>query len=390
MRPPALAALPAGLLLVVAALGPAADQTPPKSPADERKALFDGKDVLELAIDLGKPEADALRREPRQYVRCTLKEGGKVVGRDVGVHLRGAAGSFQGFDDKPGLTLNMDKFAPGQKFRGLDKFHLANSVQDPTYLSELICGELFRAAGVPAARIGHAVVTLNGRPLGLYYLKEGYDSEFLRTHFGTNKGNLYDGGFLREIDQPLDVISSREDVKDQADLKALLAASRVKDPAERFAALDKLLEMDKFLSYVALDMILADWDGYPAKCNNYRVYHDPRTDKITFIPSGMDQMLGDPNWPLLDGFGGRIARKVMDTPEGRRRYLARADELLKTVFKSDAIVKRLDELEGRLRPVLAKADEGAAREYKGHVDRLRQAVKEREKAVARQLRQAKR
>lgn len=378
--------LPAGL----AAPDPADQQAQPKPPADERKALFDGGDVLDLAIDLGPKEADSLRREPRTYVRCTLKAGGKVVGRDVGVHLKGAAGSFQGLDDKPGLTLNMDKFAPGQKFRGLDKFHLANSVQDPSYVSELVCGELFRAAGVPAARVAHATVTLNGRRLGLYYLKEGYDADFLRAHFGTADGNLYDGGFLRDIDQKLDLISSRGDVKDQSDLKALLAASRIKDPAERFKALEKLLDLDRFLSYLALEMILADWDGYPSKCNNYRVYHDPKADKITFIPSGMDQVLGDADWPLLGEFGGRIARKVLDTPEGRKRYLARVAEVLRTVFKPDAIVGRLDELEKRLKPVLAEVDPGAAREYAGHVDRLREAVRERAKAVAEQLRRARR
>src|SRR6185369_10064116 len=116
-----------------------------------------------------------LRREPRKYVKATLKEDGKVVARDIGVHIKGAAGSFRGIDDKPGLTLNMNKFGTEARFHGMDKFHLANSVQDPSYLSELLCGELFRAAGVPTSRIGHAVVTINGRGRGLYYVKEGYD-----------------------------------------------------------------------------------------------------------------------------------------------------------------------------------------------------------------------
>ena len=56
-------------------------------------------------------------------------------------------------------------------------------------------------------------------------------------------------------------------------------------------------------------------DGYDFGKNNYRIYHDPKKDKITFLPSGMDQMMGDTNWPILMNFGGRIARKVIDTPE---------------------------------------------------------------------------
>src|SRR5206468_1723491 len=80
------------------------------------------------------------RREPRKYVKATLKEGDKVVYKDVGVHLKGAAGSFRYIDDKPNVTVNMNKFGGTQLFHGMDKFHLTNSLQDPSYIEELICG----------------------------------------------------------------------------------------------------------------------------------------------------------------------------------------------------------------------------------------------------------
>lgn len=368
---------------VVLAAGPGrADDA--KKAEDERAAFFrDGK-VVTLAVDVGPKEADSLRREPKKYVTATLKEGTKTY-PNVAVHLRGAVGSFRPFDDRPGLTVNMDKFADDQRFHGLDKFHLANSVQDPSYLSELICGELFRAAGVPAARIGHAVVTVNGRPRGLYYLKEGYDAGFLKLHFKNSHGNLYDGGFLVDIDTPLQLLSGKGDVADRADLKALAAAAREPDPAKRYARLEKLLDLDAFISYLAVDTVIWDWDGYPVKRNNYRVYHDPARDKIVFIPSGMDQMFADVNGPILPGFEGMVARGLIDIPEGKKRYLARVSEVMKTVFRTDALLKRLDELEARIQPVLAKVDAGAGRDYKHHVDRLRHAVRERPKSVNEQL-----
>src|SRR5439155_8775215 len=126
-----------------------------------------------LNIEIGAKEMDALRREPRKYVRATLKEAEKNVEKvykEIGVHCKGAAGSFRGIDDKAGLTINMNKFGNDQSlFYGMDKFHLANSVQDPSYLSELICGELMLAAGVPASRCSHAVVSINGQRRGFYY-----------------------------------------------------------------------------------------------------------------------------------------------------------------------------------------------------------------------------
>lgn len=375
------------LLAVTVALAQPATPVAPKSAADRDAFFTDGK-IPHLVIEVGQKEADSLRREPRKYVKCTLKDGDKTY-PDVGIHLKGAAGSFRGFDDKPGLTLNMDKFKDDQRYRGMDKFHLANSAQDPSYLSELICGELFRAAGVPAARIGHATVTLNGRKRGLYYVKEGYDKDFLQQHFKNSRGNFYDGGFLRDIDQPLDLISTKKDVPDRKDLKALVDAYREGDPKKRFEKIDKLIDVDVFLSFVVIEVIAWDWDGYPMKCNNYRVYHDPDRNKITFIPSGMDQMFGDTGGPILPGFAGMVARGLVETPEGKKRYYARLREVMKSVYKPDALVKRLDELEKRVQPALAAVDAGAGRDYKNQVERLRQAIRQRAKNVEDQLKNVK-
>src|SRR5262245_54747502 len=277
----------ASLLLPAAAKG---DKS-----TDESDALYNDGKVLNLNVELGTKELESLRREQRKYVTATLKEGDKLVYKDVGVHLKGAAGSFRGIDEKASLTVNMDKFADGQRFHGTDKFHLNNSLQDPSYVAELICGELFRAAGVPASRVAHAVVSINGKRRGLYYIKEGYDAFFLRRHFKNSDGNLYDGGFLRDLDQPLQLLSGKETTKPHAELKAVVAAARERDPSARYEKLEKLLDMDRFISFLALEVITCDWDGYPRNRNNYRLYHDPRRDKLTFIPSGMDQMFGDTN-----------------------------------------------------------------------------------------------
>lgn len=362
---------------------------PGASPAKDSEAFFARTDVVHLSIELGKAELESLRREPRKYVQATLKEGDKAVWRNVGVHIRGAAGSTRGIDDKPGLTLNMNKFGGTALFHGMDKWHLANSVQDPSYVSELICGELYRAAGVPASRVSFAVVTINGKRRGLYYLKEGYDKYFRKRSFQEVSGNFYDGGFLRDLDQPLQLLSGSNDVKDHKDLKALMTAARERDPAKRFEKLEKLLEMDQFISYLCLQVLTWDWDGYPMNRNNYRIHHDPKRDKITFVPSGMDQMFADVNGTIFPHFQGAIARAVIETPVGRERYLKRMEEILTKVYSMPALVKRLDELEKRLQPELAKVDAGAGRDYAQHVRRLRDAVKVRAESVEKQLKRLK-
>jgi spore coat protein H len=356
--------------------------------AKESDAYFTAGKVIDVKITIDKKEMDSLRREPRKYAKATLESGGKTY-KDVGIHVKGAAGSYRGIDDRPCLTFNMDKFGVEQRFHGMDKWHVSNSVQDGTWLHELICGELFRAAGVPASRVGHVTMTLNGRRLGMFYLKEGYDKHFRRRYFANPDGNLYDGGFLREIDQPLQLLYTKADVKNHADLKALVKACQERNEAERFRKLDKLLEMDRFISYMCLETICWDWDGYPMKRNNYRIYHDPKKDKITFFPSGMDQMFGDTGGSIFPHMEGMIARGVLETKEGRSRYFARMKEIMDKIFKPDALSKRLDELEKAITPALTAVDPGAGRDYKNRVNGLRNAIKERAKRVEEQLKRAK-
>jgi spore coat protein H len=374
--------------LALAALAPARTPAEKVKAAEVADKFFDSGKVVEISFDIGPKEMDSLRREHRKYVRATLKEGGRTY-KDVGIHLRGAAGSFRGIDDKPGLTVNMDKFTDDQRFHGLDKFHLANSVQDPSYVAELLCGEMSRAAGVPASRVTHAVVTINGRKRGLYYLKEGYDGAFLKRHFGGKDGHLYDGGFLRDLDQPLQLLSGKEAAKPHADLRALVAAANERDAKKRFEKMDKLLDTEKFISYLALEVFTWDWDGYPMNRNNYRIYHDTKRDKLIFIPSGMDQMFGNPGGPLVPNFQGLVARALMETPEGRERYLARMRELMKDVFRPEALGKRLDELQARIQPELARIDAGAGRDFPNQIRRLRDGITQRARSLDQQLKQTK-
>src|ERR1051325_6429523 len=190
-----------------------------RAPGEE---IFDNKTVLPIRIEISSSELAWLRRGDRQDVRATVYEGSNLW-HDVALHVKGAAGSRRPIDDqKPALTLSFNKFTPDQKFHGLRNIHLNNSVQDGSYMTENICSELFRKAGVPTPRVSYATVELNTRKRGLYVLKEGFTKEMLGIYFKNKDGNLYDGGFLLEITAPLERdLGGDHDVKDRSDLKAL-------------------------------------------------------------------------------------------------------------------------------------------------------------------------
>src|SRR5262249_40071168 len=170
------------------------------------------------------------------------------------IHLKGSF-TFQPIDAKPSLTLNFDKLAPGQKFHGLTKIHLNNSVQDPSYLCEPLARQLFDSLGVPSPRAGHALPELNGRPMGLFVLIEGANKQFVKRYFSSAKGNLYDGGSGGDVTRALKV-DSGDDPDDRSDLTNLVKAARMQDPVKRLARLEQVLDLDRFLSFIATEVFL--------------------------------------------------------------------------------------------------------------------------------------
>lgn len=336
----------------------------------------DGK-IRHIRIQIATTNVHALLRNPRAYVSATVYEGNKVY-ENVGVHLKGAAGSFRGMDDpKPAFTLNFDKYKDGQKFHGLDKLHLNNSVQDGSFLTEAICSRLFLEAGVPTPRATHARVEFNGRDLGLYVLKEGFDRTFLRRHFANPNGNLYDGGFLQDVTDGLRKESGTSDVDDRSDLRALVAAAREPVPAKRLERLEKVLDLNRFLTFMALEMMTWHWDGYTMKKNNYRLFHDLETGKFVFLPHGMDQMFWEPSheiFPQRPPPQGLIARAVLNTSEGRRQYIGRVASLATNVFVVEKLTNHIGELHARLRPELQAISPALAREHDAEVAKVRNQV----------------
>ena len=211
LRPPALL-LSLGLLLLSGAgcreRAALALPVPPESRQSrldrEAEAFFTGP-VRTFEVTLESNALASLRQDPRKAVPATVRVGTNVF-ESVSVHVKGSAGSTRSVDDNPALTLNFGKFKEGQTAFGLHKLHLNNSVQDPSRMNELVASTLYRRSGIPTARATQGLVILNGRDLGLYVIKEGYDKAFVRRNFPEDpkaEGNLYDGGFVRDIDENL-------------------------------------------------------------------------------------------------------------------------------------------------------------------------------------------
>ena len=371
-----------------------AEQDQPATiPVDPSIDFFDEGRIPQIRIELKKAQETKLREDLRRYVKCTLVETlpSLVEGEppretryeEVAIKVKGAAGSSRELDDRPAFTLNANKHVKGQTFHGLDKFHLNNSVQDESYLNEWLCADIARDAKVPATRVTHARVWLNGRDLGLYVLKEGFDKQFLTRQFGGAEGNFYDGGFVQDVDVDLEKDSGKGP-DDHSDLHALRAACEEPDAALRWPAIEKQLDVDAFLTFMAFERMTCHWDGYTPNKNNYRIYFDPKDGRARFLPHGMDQMFGDPGFPILEFPPTIVSSAVMHNPEWRKRYRDRITELL-PLFETKRLHDRLDTVIARLQPVLNLQSEDLANVCAERARELKERIAAREPALREQL-----
>jgi len=367
----------AGLFCAILVSDLAAASKRPKPEVDE---LFSQPKVFQIRIEIPSASLDSLQKDPRKYVRGVVRDSSKTYS-DVGIRLKGS-GSFQPSDKKPALAIKFNEFVSGVRFHGHSKVFLNNSHQDPTYVCEAVGGELFRAAGVPAPRTTYAHVDLNGRDLGLYVLSEAVNKEFLAKHFARTKGNLYEGS-KADVTDKLEKDSGDES-KEQKDVKALAAAAKENDPATRLKTLGGLLDVERFISFAATEVFAWHHGGYTMSQDNYRLYNDPSTNQLVFIPHSYEELFGKPKGPLFPEWKGVVAKAIFETPDGKAKYRDRMSKLTTTFFTADAINKKISLYEGVVKQELGR-DATQAKAFDAAIAQLRERVNKRAAFIEEEL-----
>ncbi|HXJ61311.1 MAG TPA: CotH kinase family protein [Verrucomicrobiae bacterium] len=344
--------------------------------------LFTEPKVHSIRIELSDSAQDALRNEPKHYVKATVTEGSKVYS-DVGVRLKGGGTNAPALDKKPGWSIKFNEFVKGQSFHGHTRILLDHSRSDPTYLAEMIGGEIFRAAGVPAPRNSFARVELNGKDVGLYVIAEAVNRDFLSRYFKKSKGNLYEGNNV-DVNEKLEK-DGGDNSEDQTDVRALARATKEADPAQRWKKLAPLLDLDRFISFAAVEVLIWHRDGYVLNRDNYRLYHDPASEQIVFLPHDFGQLCSKADGPILPEWQGLVAKAVLSVPQGQQQYLQTLGKLLGSAFKTEALNARIDALAQLVRPSLASRGDSSLKAFDEALTQLREHLSQRLAFVQKEL-----
>ena len=350
---------------------PAAEDSRPADPGDP---YFDRQRVLNIAIEIAREDWETLRHQTRTFedliaeieryglsrpfadiytwfpARVTV-DGDTYA--EVGVRKKGFIGSQS--DTRPSLKLRFDKYVDGQALGGvMERMTLNNGVQDPSMVNTCLAHQIFALAGTPTPRCSFATVSVNGTNLGLYVHVEEIKPPFLARHFASAEGNLYEGtvsDFTPEYRGTFEK-KSNEDAADWSDIDGVVAA--LQDPSEAgLAALADAVDMDRFLTFWAVEVLVGHWDGYSGNRNNYRFYREPG-GRFVFMPWGVDEafhLKDDPN--PFDNISNpppsvlaltAIPSRLYQDDAWRAKYVGRLKELLDTVWNEDELLASVDEM----------------------------------------------
>lgn len=379
-----------GLLLAFAGLLPAEDQA-------KEHVLFARDEVHEMHLRF--EQADWYQQmwsnfqangEDVPYIEASF-EWRDVRFDKVGVRIKGNSTARVNSIKKP-FRIKFNEFTKGQKIDGIGSINLNNCNMDPSMARELPYFELARAAGLKAPRMNYAALYINSQFYGLYFLGEVINDDYLDSHFvkEERKGWLYKGDIGSTFEDKGDDKTpykatyekkTYEDEDDWSDLIGLVAALNRTPSNELPAELDKVLDIDSFLTAMALDNITVNLDSYVGMSQNYYVYRRPTDNKFEWLvwdpslafgafSSGMSAAQLKTltlEWtgagvgggaPGAAG-GGRsaarpLATKLWAIPEVKARYTAIYRRLAEEVYDAEKLIARMNTLRDLIRPYVER------------------------------------
>ncbi len=292
---------------------------------------------------------------------------------EIGFRLRGNTSREA---QKKSFRISFNTYESGREYYGLEKMNLNGEHNDPSIIRSKTAWDLIRKFGIPAPRVNHVQVYINGNYYGLYINVEHIDEEFIDLRFKNKDGNLYKCLWPADLDYRG---SSGEDYKHENgdrrvyDLKTNKVADNYSDlalyidqlnnlPSETFQCeIENTFNVYDYLRVIAMDVFIGNWDGPIYNKNNFYLYHNTKTKRMEYIPYDLDNTFGI-DWMNID-WGNRniyhwykqgeprpIYTKMMDNSELRSIYSQYMNELLQDNITGSVLENRILEIKEMIAP----------------------------------------
>ncbi len=342
--------------------------------------IFPTDRVIDVQITLSQQDWDTIRYQSRDfrtalaasrqfgpmerpytYVEASVSIDG-VSFPKVGLRKKGFIGSLS--HTRPSLKIKLNHIDKESGIAGLTNLTLNNNKQDTGLVSQFMGYALFNAIGSPAPRCAYAMVTVNGKNLGIYSHVETVRKPLLKRAFGNDDGSLYEGTVVDFYEGWENSFEHKrgDDTRGRRQIKTLI--NLLEDPKTTEADIGTLVDLESFYKFWAAESLVGFWDGYSGNKNNFFIYLNPDDNKFYFIPWGMDSIftklskldfMNDARAPISVKTQGLIAYKLYQFEAGRRRYKEVLTDILEKHWNTAELLATLDKIALMVEPHLVPA-----------------------------------
>lgn len=294
------------------------------------------------------------------------------------------------------FMINFRKFVKddAHELGGVRKIHLKWCKDDPTYVREMYCYNLFRRYGIEAGlrtSYGRLWIHVEGDQkeayFGVYEMLEAVDEQYLKNRlalFGSADHNLWKCGYPAGLNATNDDLFWSDEDAGTVNRSYVLKTNTENFAAAKAQLIDFILKLngksgDSFKTWIqqvtdvelllktyAVNVAVGMWDDYWCNQNNYYIYFntsDLYDYKFFFIPYDYDNTLGTSNIidagrqdPLNWGNSGyKLICKILEYPEWRAIYVKALNELCQSndLFKMEGSVARVKAWQQMISPYVS-------------------------------------
>jgi len=288
------------------------------------------------------------------YHSATVEVDGNLI-ENAGVRQKGYSSNFFTNTTKKPLKINFGIFVEDQEYDGVEKINLANGQGDPAIIKDKINYDMMRHHGIPSPRVSHVKIYIQNEYWGIYAIIEQIDKKYLKRNFADNDGNLWKNKGESELKwfgtNPNNYSFELQTNIDENDwTKFMDFIDFINNSAiEEFEnELEDIFDLDEYLRILAIDILTNNWDSYLQHGRNWYLYHEPKTDKMHWLPwdynfafdrrpngyGDFDIIQTDPNKVLI--------HRIFQVPEFKTRYLSYVCEILEVNFTDERLESKLD------------------------------------------------
>ena len=296
--------------------------------------VYDASVIPEIHIEISREQWNALlaaydkNHDTQEFIVCNVeyRKGNEVTRiEEAGLRLKGNTSRRRPYEGNRyrhvhfGLNLHKYHSDADHSIKGVRRMDLKWFKDDPAYVREIYCYDLFRRFGVWTAvndvyaRLWLKVGGEKEVYYGVYEMMEHIDRNYVRArleNFGSKKGDIWKvrGGSLADLNASMGLDD------DKSSFNYELKTGTAEDfPAAKAGLQDFIrnlknlngsafntwiadhMDVDLLLRTYAVNVAVGMWDDYWNNNNNYYLYIAPGEGddyKVWFIPYDYDNTLG--------------------------------------------------------------------------------------------------